>query len=404
MRSACAQLVLGLVAAASYSGGVQAQTTGGKTCVGSTMCIAATANATSTLYELSYTGSGNLGWMAIGFGRSMIQSPMVIAWPNSDNSVTISQRLASNYGMPSLISNPPRVATLDATNTNSLAAQPVIAFTIPTDPDTQTRQRLIWAVSTRNPGSSDPAATIAQHGMLTMGAFTLDVSTPVSSNSNSSSGDSTSGGTAHDLPTQSTALPALTKAQKLIIAHAILFTIGFMLLLPAGALFARLLRTTTPHWFKGHWIIQFYLTAPILLIGLATAVAGVADGGAPHFDGSHEKLGLVLCVLYVVQCSFGAIIHFVKDGNRQRRPPQNYIHAILGLLIIAIAFAQVRSGYRTEWPAFSGRGSLGNGVNILWIVWVVLLPVLYFGGLALLPKQYSMEQRDREYRDRGVKH
>ncbi|KAH7076324.1 hypothetical protein BKA62DRAFT_733415 [Auriculariales sp. MPI-PUGE-AT-0066] len=380
MRSARAQLVLGLVAAASYSGRVHAQTTGGKTCVGSTMCVAATANATSTLYELSYTGSGSLGWMAI-------------------------QRLASNYGMPSLISNPPRVATLDATNTNSVAAQPVIAFTIPTDPDTQTRQRLIWAVSTRNPGSSDPAATIAQHGMLTMGAFTLDVSTPVSSSSSSSSGDSTSGGTAHDLPTQSTALPALTKAQKLIIAHAILFTIGFMLLLPAGALFARLLRTTTPHWFKGHWIIQFYLTAPILLIGLATAVAGVADGGAPHFDGSHEKLGLVLCVLYVVQCSFGAIIHFVKDGNRQRRPPQNYIHAILGLLIMVIAFAQVRSGYRTEWPEFSGRGSLGNGINVLWIVWAVVpSPVLYFGGLALLPKQYSMEQRDREYRDRGVKH
>ncbi|KAH7076322.1 hypothetical protein BKA62DRAFT_733411 [Auriculariales sp. MPI-PUGE-AT-0066] len=357
------------------------------------MCVAATANATSTL---SFSG----------FGQSMIQSPMVIAWPNSDNSVTISQRLAASYGMPSLISDPPRVATLDATNTNMTPTRADLAATLgaQTDPDTQTQQQLIWAVSTTNPGSSDPAATIAQHGMLTMGTFTLDVSTPVSSNSGSSSGDSTSGGTADDLPTQSTALPALTKAQKLIIAHAILFTIGFMLLLPAGALFARLLRTTTPHWFKGHWIIQFYLTAPVLLIGLATAVAGVADRGTPHFSSSHEKLGLVLCVLYVVQCSFGAIIHFVKDGNRQRRPPQNYIHAILGLLIIAIAFAQVRSGYRTEWPAFSGRGSLGNGVNILWIVWVVLLPVLYFGGLALLPKQYSMEQRDREYRDRGVKH
>ncbi|EEB87419.1 hypothetical protein MPER_15228, partial [Moniliophthora perniciosa FA553] len=31
-----------------------------------------------------------------------------------------------------------------------------------------------------------------------------------------------------------------------------------------------------------------------------------------------------------------------------------------------------------EWPSVSGRGPVSNGVNVIWYIWVVLLPVLYF--------------------------
>lgn len=134
-----------------------------------------------------------------------------------------------------------------------------------TDPDTQTKQTLIWGVGMENPGSTDPDAVIAVHGPGQNGIITLDISTPITVDGGSSSGNgsgnngTSSGGSIDDLPTQSGSLPTLTYAQKLIIAHAILFTLGFLLLLPAGALFARLLRTTTPNWFQGHWIIQFGL-------------------------------------------------------------------------------------------------------------------------------------------------
>ena len=45
--------------------------------------------------------------------------------------------------------------------------------------------------------------------------------------------------------------------EKYIIAHAIFCVIGFLGLLPLGALLARYSRTSTPRWFTAHWIVQF---------------------------------------------------------------------------------------------------------------------------------------------------
>ena len=47
-----------------------------------------------------------------GFGSTMANSPMVIMWPNSDGSITLSQRKTSAEVMPTVVANPPRVATL----------------------------------------------------------------------------------------------------------------------------------------------------------------------------------------------------------------------------------------------------------------------------------------------------
>jgi hypothetical protein len=57
------------------------------------------------------------GWLIVffahrGFGNTMANSPMVIMWPNSDGTITLSQRLASSEVMPTVVSSPPRVATL----------------------------------------------------------------------------------------------------------------------------------------------------------------------------------------------------------------------------------------------------------------------------------------------------
>lgn len=127
-----------------------------------------------------------------------------------------------------------------------------------------------------------------------------------------------------------------------------------------------------------------------------------------------QKWGVAIFVLYFVQAFLGLVIHKLKPKNSVRRPPQNYMHAALGLLVIGLAFYQVRSGFGTEWPLKTGR-SAPNAVNIVWYVWVVvsfffrqvqtslypyfhppkLLPVLYFAGLALLPRQFRQERQNR---------
>ena len=53
-----------------------------------------------------------------GFGKQMAGTPMVIMWPNSDGTVTLSQRKAPYETQPTLDSNPPRVATLSKSLTS----------------------------------------------------------------------------------------------------------------------------------------------------------------------------------------------------------------------------------------------------------------------------------------------
>lgn len=48
-----------------------------------------------------------------GFGSQMANTPMVIMWSNSDGTITLSQRQAQREVMPTVVANPPRVATLN---------------------------------------------------------------------------------------------------------------------------------------------------------------------------------------------------------------------------------------------------------------------------------------------------
>lgn len=85
---------------------------------------------------------------------------------------------------------------------------------------------------------------------------------------------------------------------------------------------------------------------------------------------------MAIFVLYFAQIALGGFIHYFKSNKStshlRKRPLQNYLHAVLGLLIIAFAFYQVRTGYRDEWTKETGRPALPKGVNIVWIVWVVV--------------------------------
>ncbi|KAK7448859.1 AdoMet-homocysteine methyltransferase [Stygiomarasmius scandens] len=345
--------------------------TGGSQCT-NLMCITGIVNGSNVEWTLSPKAGQELGWMAIGFGTQMTGSPMVIMWSNSDDTITLSQREASGEFEPSVVSNPDKVATLleSASSTSGSGSDIKFTFSIPSDGST--RQNIIWALSSTNPGDSAIDASLTQH--LDSGPLSFDLS-----------GGSTSG---------SVEIPLLSY-QKLIVAHALLCVFGFLFFLPAGALLARYLRTFSPTWYTGHWIAQFGIAGPIIIVGFALGVRSVSSAGAPHLDDGHKKKGVAIFVLYLFQCALGAIIHFFKPRRNTGRPPQNYIHAILGLLVIGLALFQVRDGYREEWPETTRRDPLPKGVDVVWYIWVVLLPVLYAVGLAFLPKQYKQEAESR---------
>ncbi|KAF8161057.1 hypothetical protein B0H34DRAFT_699258 [Crassisporium funariophilum] len=361
----------------------QATLTGDTQC-GTFMCIAATVNGSTTSYVLSGLGKDDFGWMAMGFGRQMTNTPMVIMWTNIDGSVTLSQRSASREEMPTVVANPPRVAALSMGLSVVSTTTPQLAFIIPTNGDSS--QSVIYAYGSSAPSSSAVDATLLQH--VDYGVLQLNLAKQLPS------GTTVNPPVPTDVRTGGSVDIPLKPYQRLIVAHAVFCAVGFLIFLPAGALLARYLRTFTTTWFKGHWILQFAISGPTILVGVSLGIRAVAEANAMHLDDNHKRWGIAIFVLYLVQCSLGAVIHFFKRANRTRRPPQNYVHAIFGLLIIGLALYQVHSGYSSEWQNTTGRDPPPRSVSIVFYIWVALLPLLYAAGLSFLPKQIRQESKN----------
>jgi len=219
--------------------------------------------------------------------------------------------------------------------------------------------------------------------------MTLDLSKPLATSTGSGSAPAS---------TQTVASSDNHHQRMMIVSHAIVCVVGFALLLPSGVLLARYLRTFTPTWYTGHWIAQFGIAGPVIIAGFVLGFKASGKEEATQWD-THKKTGVVLFALYLFQCSLGAFIHYVKPKNFVTivgRQPQNYFHAVFGLAIIALAMYQIRTGYRDEWPQYAQSGDVPKGVNVLWIVWCIVLPILYAAGLSLLPKQYRQEDAQRK--------
>ncbi|KAF8887573.1 hypothetical protein BD779DRAFT_1526991 [Infundibulicybe gibba] len=146
--------------------------------------------------------------------------------------------------------------------------------------------------------------------------------------------------------------------ERTVRSHGILCTVGFLILLPIGVLVARYARNWTNRWWLGHGMIQFLISGPLVL---------------------------------------GAFIHFVKfpSAFQGRRPPQNYFHAFLGLVILVLAAEQVHYGLYTEWLLTGNIHSIPPSAKHAWLALIIVFWVLYAAGLAFLPKQFKQEAKGR---------
>ncbi|KAJ6480365.1 hypothetical protein C8R45DRAFT_832225 [Mycena sanguinolenta] len=181
----------------------------------------------------------------------------------------------------------------------------------------------------------------------------------------------------------------------LVLAHALICTFGFAFCLPAGAILARYFRTSRPWWYKGHWIAQFGIAGPVIVLGVSLGFVLSGQIGKTPGD-SHKDLGSAIFFMYIAQCGIGAVIHFFKPKNAKRRPIQNYFHAILGITILVLGMYQIHTGYADEWPKFASLGTVSKAVNVLWILWCLIIVAVYTVGLRYLRTQYAQEAASRQ--------
>ncbi|KAJ6557874.1 hypothetical protein B0H19DRAFT_1028419 [Mycena capillaripes] len=181
--------------------------------------------------------------------------------------------------------------------------------------------------------------------------------------------------------------------------HAILCTVGFLILLPLGVLLARYARTFTNTWFWGHAVMQLVISGPVIFAGWSMGHDLTNILELEELHDPHQQIGIALLAMYVTQLLLGTFIHFIKLQGlfRGYRPPQNYLHVALGLAILALAAYQVHYGLNTEWNfATGGAHHVPDKAMHAWLALIIVFWALYFLGMALLPRQFSREKEGRQ--------
>ncbi|KAL0947161.1 hypothetical protein HGRIS_013288 [Hohenbuehelia grisea] len=405
------------------------------------MCVNATADEHYITYEMTNL-LHPMGWMSIGFGKHMTNTHMVVMWKNSNNSSSITQRIATDYVEPNEVLYPPRRATtVDNPRLWGPAGSDTVAFRIPLNrtalPKGQTKERYIWGFSKTRPASANSDEHINMH--FGAGYFELDLTKDLPDES------------PKPAPTRPTTPPKVTppivekpkpappqshkpdppkvqppppsakpdevadagntktgavvteeedseendqgKRTKLIVAHGVLASAGFLVLLPMGTLVARWGRTLSPHWFKVHWIFNMILAVPVVTLGWMLGPVSVMKFGGSHFSDAHRICGMFLYALFCVQVWLGQKMRSrPATPNAPAHPPTNKLHMGLGLLTMCLAFFQAssRSGFQ-EFEQSTGHAA-STAVVGLWNAWVVMLPIFYLVGLAFIPQQLARER------------
>ncbi|KAH9029949.1 hypothetical protein EDB85DRAFT_1866835 [Lactarius pseudohatsudake] len=165
-------------------------------------------------------------------------------------------------------------------------------------------------------------------------------------------------------------MSGLTEFKHNASAHGLLAGISFLVVLPAGVLIARYTRTFTNRWFHAHWIVNFFVGCPLIL---AAWVLGKKAHNFGHASLTpHGKRGLFVIGLYIAQLVLGLVIHYIHIPfpSLGHRPPQNFFHAVQGLVILGLANYQVYDGiyHKTGFLAADARQSAKHAWLALLIV------------------------------------
>ncbi|KAJ3525596.1 hypothetical protein NMY22_g10507 [Coprinellus aureogranulatus] len=275
-------------------------------------CVNATIeNDREIKYELTSMihAPEEIGWLALGFGKSMIDTNIIVLWDNDvDNTTIISHRYATSYTEPDVLANPTRVASAIEVRTSvdswlKPKNHTTFAFLIPIQEEflneTPLNEELVWAYSPIRP-NKEHTSRITRHtevGRLKIKFEVGQKSAPTFfAGSKSSSGHYHDGeaepGTEHKTAVGSGvdkhAHNIHAGHELMVWGHATLLFFAFVVLLPLSVLKSRWSRTEPEPkgawWLDTHRFLNVTLAMPVILTGVLLGVVAVWQHGAGHLD------------------------------------------------------------------------------------------------------------------------
>ncbi|GBC01972.1 hypothetical protein RclHR1_00440038 [Rhizophagus clarus] len=318
-------------------------------------------NDPASLYTFELEAPASIGWVAVGIGPSMIGSYIVMAWPSTNGSAIITQRIAERYTVPSVTSQQSDL-TLDTASSGVKNGKFIARFTraasVAGSTIESSGQDLVWALQT-NERPPDDASTRDIFIHNAKGRYNFVPSAV---------GFSTA---------------TLSKYDKYIMIHGIVMFAVWGLIVPGAVFIARFTRNIIPQkWFKLHWGIQQFLATPLTLVGLISAFAA---GVRFHAANTHHFLGVVVFIGFISQISLGWIHHKLYDPARKYFPWWTKLHWWWGRALILVAFIQILLGLQ--------QYNASQGIFVGYYIYVLFILSAYAG---LSYHLYRKRKRDLE--------
>jgi peptidoglycan/LPS O-acetylase OafA/YrhL len=140
---------------------------------------------------------------------------------------------------------------------------------------------------------------------------------------------------------------------------------------------------TALRWWLAHWILNGFVSFPLVIASWIKGANASGSGPMNHHkvgkvysvicpvsDSARpmQKIGTIVFSLYIVQIVLGAFVHFIRIPFPLivNRPLSNYVHALLGLTILAMSAYQVCRQHVLDSANLNGFGQVHHGLYVQW--------------------------------------
>uniref|UniRef100_A0A1D1YGT7 Ferric-chelate reductase 1 n=1 Tax=Anthurium amnicola TaxID=1678845 RepID=A0A1D1YGT7_9ARAE len=308
-------------------------------------------NDPAALYTFELEAPASIGWVAIGVGPSMIGSYIMMAWPSSNGSAIISQRVVDRYTVPKVTSQQDDLrldVTSSGTRNGKFTARFTRAVSVSGSAIESGSQQFVWALQTEERPPADVSTSeIYIHNAK--GRYTLEASAIVAGLS----------------------VSTLSKYEKYIMIHGLVMFSVWAIVVPAAIFIARFTRNIIPQqWFRLHWGIQQFIASPLTLFGLIMSLAAGVRFNAAN---THHFLGLVVFGGFIFQLALGWIHHKLYDQSRKYYPWWTKLHWWWGRILVLLAFIQILLGLQ--------QYNATHGIFVAYYIYILLI-LASFAGLS----------------------